>query len=132
MEAIETIKNFCTYLSGSNIQEILVEYDGSGDSGDCMFYVTLRVPPETGPTSAADTRKYQSFRQEVERLGEQNALLTNEKIDEFEDAVYGLLPMGWEINDGSFGEIKINVDKRTVAIEHNERYTSIDTSNYEY
>ena len=41
------------------------------------------------------------------------------------------LPGGWEINDGSYGTVQIDVKKKTVSIEHNERYTEVNSSEEE-
>jgi hypothetical protein len=39
---------------------------------------------------------------------------------------------GWEINDGSFGEFDFNVEKQTIALVFNARFTDTHTTTYEF
>jgi hypothetical protein len=39
---------------------------------------------------------------------------------------------GWENNDGAFGTFVFNVPGRTITLEHNERYTELNTSTHEF
>jgi hypothetical protein len=40
--------------------------------------------------------------------------------------------MGSENNDGAFGTFVFNVPDRAITLEHNERYTEVDTSTHEF
>ena len=39
---------------------------------------------------------------------------------------------GWENNDGAFGTFVFDVPARTVTLEHNERYTEVNTTSHEF
>ena len=48
-----------------------------------------------------------------------------------EDYVYGLLPGGWENNDGAFGTVTIDASAQKAHIEHNGRFVDYETSAWE-
>ena len=39
---------------------------------------------------------------------------------------------GWENNDGAYGTFVFDVPDRTITLEHNERYTEVDTTTHEF
>jgi hypothetical protein len=39
---------------------------------------------------------------------------------------------GWENNDGTFGTFVFDVPDRLITLEHNERYTEVNTSAHEF
>ena len=39
---------------------------------------------------------------------------------------------GWENNDGAFGTFVFDVSARTITLEHNERYTEVNTTSHEF
>ena len=53
-------------------------------------------------------------------------------LDAMETAVYYLLPVGFENNDGGYGEITIDIQNKKVALEHNERVIEVDYSEKEF
>lgn len=89
------LRDVCSQLETLGIQTVVVAYDGCGDSG-CVEEV--RFTPEDIQVGKAITTL-------------------------IEDASYAFLPGGWEINDGSFGELAIDVAQRVITHEYNERYT---------
>jgi hypothetical protein len=145
-ENITTIKNFCKIAQSYGVMRIEATYDGSGDSGDINISVAHQIPqtaivpgaPPARPAFPDDTIRNPYLRHEDlsyffrNIIKEKDALVTETKILEFEDAVTDLLPDYWVNDDGSFGEITINVFEGTVKIEHNERVVEINTSNYDY
>lgn len=138
---ITLIRNFCKALSSYNVSEILMEYDGSGDSGDGDFSVILPVIDKSvgsggvigTPAENRASTEYKSFRGFMENIFKQkDPLVTEKATDEFEDAVFSLLPGGWEINDGSYGTVSVDVATGAIKVEHNERYTEINSSEFNY
>lgn len=146
-EEAKTIKDFCALLRtiGSSITDISGEYDGSGDSGD--MDVNARIPaPNTmnitpGNTVISNVQNtnthvyrplLQALDAELKDPEMQNIGLTRKSIDDLEDAMYSLLPGGWEINDGSYGSIDIAVATGAIEVTHNERYTEVNTSVQHY
>jgi len=100
--AREALGAICEQLAKLNIQLAKIHYDGYGDSGSVE-----RVTATAGEV-------------EIE-LPEP----LSEKLAEAADC---LLPFGWEINDGSFGELVIDVAARKVTREHNWR---VEETEYE-
>lgn len=139
-EHVAKIKAFCRLLSSYNAQEIMGEYDGSGDSGD-MTIMVFRTPElVTGPpvgTFNADLNEYSAHTQRQwvryetffeNLMAQKDCLITKKLLNEFEDAMYEFLPGGWEINDGSYGEINIDVQTGSISVTHNERITDVHTT----
>lgn len=49
-------------------------------------------------------------------------------LDALENAIYHLLPSGFEINDGSYGEVTIDIQNKKIKLEHNERVIEVNSS----
>ena len=135
--SIVIIKNFCRLLSSHAVTEVTASYDGSGDSGnmDVSFRVATAAAQRIGPMPAQpQVNGIWHPSQTFFNLPDVKAdpLITKTKIDEFEDALYEMLPGGWEINDGSYGEITVDMDSFKVRIEHNQRITDVHSSSAEY
>jgi hypothetical protein len=142
-EAVRVIKNFCQLAASYNANAIYASYDGSGDSG-CMDVSIKheRFPLPTGEIGNSSQRlESDTIRQfSYTAIGyffkdiikQSNTLITKEKIDEVEQAMMDLLPGGWEINDGSYGEITADVATGQITVEHNERYTEVNSSTQRY
>lgn len=134
---ISVIKNFCKLLSGHAVAEVTASYDGSGDSGclDVMFRMAPEPRQVPGPrpdniTVNSVWKNLFDFSKQL--LASKDPLITQEKISEFEDALYELLPGGWEIDDGSYGEITVDMNDFKIRVEHNERITEVNSSSAEY
>jgi hypothetical protein len=39
---------------------------------------------------------------------------------------------GWENNDGALGTFEFSVPDRTIALQHNERYTDVNTTTHKF
>lgn len=83
-------------LKDAGVTEVIVQYDGSSDSG-CIEWIDATRSDNT----------------QVELSGG-----TKELVEEY---VYTRLPPGWEIDDGSVGEVVFDVAAGTVTFEHNIR-----------
>lgn len=73
------------------VRQVKLEYDGYGDEGDRWDIVYLPPPPDGLPDG-------------LEQLIEQ--------------ALGGLLPGGWEINEGSFGTLNVDTATGEFALDH--------------
>ncbi len=51
--------------------------------------------------------------------------------DAVEDYTFSLLPDGWEINDGSFGTLRIDARTQKAHIEHNGRFVDHEPFEWE-
>jgi hypothetical protein len=83
---------------------IRIEYNGSGDSGEIDSVIFL------------------SAEGKAVKIGD------NDLIDAISEDARDLLPIGWEIDEGSFGELTIDLVKGTVHRIHNERFESVKTT----
>lgn len=134
---ITTIKNFCVKLSGTGFDKITVEYDSSGDSGD--MYILFEKPAQIPIGMPPNDQNNQNNKIRLdfddaakELLKAKNTLFTSAVIDEFYDALYEVMPMGWEINEGSFGTIHIAVETGKITLEHNERIVEIHSETHTF
>lgn len=144
-ENVAIIRQFCRLAQSYGVLSIEANYDGSGDSGDIDFMVRSDPRPSTvstfghviAPVSPNDTANT-NLRCEVLRwffreiVKQKDTLITERKIDEFEQAVCDLLPDYWANDDGAFGEIQIDIFEHEIKIEHNERVVEINTHNFTY
>jgi hypothetical protein len=88
------IARLCGALRRLGVEQIEIAYEGTGDSGAIEQF---EVVPDIEP-------------------GIPDAYRTV-----LEHAVYGLLPGGWEINEGSAGTVTIDVDSGEVEVDHTWR-----------
>lgn len=141
--AIENIKQFCKLLSAYNVIRVELYYDGSGDSGDFENITVITTPTPnqldlsaqmtSNPGIVTSNEKRTNWSQWVDKVAaEKDALITKNAADEFIDDVFSLLPGGWEINDGSYGDIVVDVADETVVVDHNERYTEVRSETFNY
>lgn len=84
----------CEVLERLRVQTVEVEYDGSGDEG---FIQTIRYQPEP-PAGIPEGLQHQ-----------------------IEDFAHRRLPGGWEINEGSYGTMRIDIHTREADCDHHWR-----------
>jgi len=97
-------------------------YNGCGDSGDVY-------PPDYHD---AKGNPQPSLKGAIEALG---VICDYDSGDSTKISVYSVagdvMPRGWEINEGSSGEIVFDIDTGTITVCHNENVTSTEYSEYE-
>lgn len=143
MSAVETIKNFCKLLSAYNVTQITANYDGSGDSGDFDGITVRQLPTPAqidraaantsnpgGLTLEATTTSWSTFKRQLS--SDPNGLITAKHLENFEEALFDLLPSGWEIDSGSYGEIHVTIADETIQVEHNERIEEVRSETFNY
>ena len=137
----DRLKELCPLLAAIGVTRVVTTYDGSGDSGDlsdtrfCFFDRYSENDHE-----AADSQtngRYMYFDQfknahATPTPSNPKPLITPEMLDEFYDLLFRLLPGGWEINEGSYGDIEIDVAKSKIKLVHNERIVETNTSRQEW
>ncbi len=101
-DALVTLAALCDQLAKSGITTVRLQYDGYADSGTIDLVTAFVNDQEIG--------------------------LDDQLKDQLRDAGYELLPGGWEIDCGSFGELVIDVPNRKLTREHNQR---VEDSEYE-
>jgi hypothetical protein len=98
----------CKALAAAGITFVAVHFDGSGDDG------------VTEDVSCYKSEDYDCNGKPVEY--DATALQ-----DHFE----ALVPWGFEINEGGFGDVVLDVKARKITVEHNERIEDYVTTTYE-
>jgi hypothetical protein len=116
-------------LAEAGIHRVTVEYDGSGDSGQIETVEAWnagneRIPFPSGVMIrlAAENPDHPASETNLEAAVEILAW----------DYLELSIGWGWENNDGAFGTFVFNVAGRTVTLEHNERYTELNTTSHEF
>lgn len=129
----QIIKETCGLIQSFGFEWIHAEFDGSGDSGNLdTFYVYEKVPSDRAHSVERnyDTRQsFAAFKQNCSANAPTPAQATRitAQLDAFERAVWNLLPAGFEINDGSYGEIEINTVTKKIHMVVNERISDVNT-----
>jgi hypothetical protein len=102
-------------LAAAAIVAVVVRFDGYGDSGQIESVEGREVEIElASPTYDG---------QDVGRR-------TLPLAAAIEELAYDLLEethAGWENNDGAYGDFVFDVAERTITLDHNSRYTAVDS-----
>ena len=114
-------------LAEAGIHKVTVDYDGSGDSGQIESIEAWDARNEKIPLPSASKIQLASENPD-HPPAEQNLEAAVETLawDYLE------IHYGWENNDGAFGTFVFNVADRTVTLEHDERYTEVNTTSHEF
>jgi hypothetical protein len=116
-----------TALAEAGIHRVTVDYDGSGDSGQIENVEAWDAGNERIPFPTA--RKIQLVSDNPNYpLSELNLEAAVEHLCWDYLEIY----CGWENNDGAFGIFVFDVPARLITLEHNERYTEINTTSHEF
>jgi hypothetical protein len=115
-------------LADAGIHRVTVDYDGSGDSGEIDSIEAWTATNEEIPLPSS--RKVQLASENPDRRVDHIGLeaAVEELAWDFLYDNHG----GWENNDGAFGTFVFNVPDRTITLEHNERFTEVNTSTHEF
>ena len=121
----ESLKDVCAILFNAGITLVEVNYDGYGDSGSIEYVLFFKGDKQLKdedvaslglPTSPVQEYNYNSKSDDDKYITKECTL-----VDKVTDCAYDFLPGGWEINEGSFGDLKINTETAKATLEHNHR-----------
>ena len=98
----------CEKLAAARVTFVAVHFDGVGDQG------------VTENAKCYDSEDYDYERKPVEY-----------DASHLQDHFDALVPCGFEINAGGFGDVVLDVKARKVKVEHNDRFEDYTTTNYE-
>ena len=133
--AVETLKDTCKLLKTMGVTQVTCTYDGSGDSGDMNDLTFISGNPKL-PIGEHKSQTMQNFLlQHVTNVEQNKQIFTQKMADAFENALWKLVTdsfEGWENNDGAYGEIAITVENGKITLEHNQRYTEVNTYEREF
>jgi hypothetical protein len=117
-----------TALAEAGIHRVTVDYDGSGDSGQIENVEAWGADNERMPFPSEPRIHLASDNPDLPYV-EQSLEATVETVAwQYLDDLY----CGWENNDGACGTFVFDVPARTVTLEHNERYTEVNTTTHEF
>jgi hypothetical protein len=136
--ARENKEKVCEFMKEKNIDSATLTFDGSGDSGQIEdislvsneFDQALMLKTNIA-VRLIDSEYYNSTAKQWEHV---DKLVEKPFGYCLEEWAYTLLSSrfgGWEINEGSYGEIVLNKDG-TGRVEFNERIETVETSNVDF
>jgi hypothetical protein len=132
----EALKDTCAVLFEAGITRVEIGYDGYGDSGgieQVSFFKDKKLLKSTEVDSLglpSSTTQQSTYDKEKEEYQYKDVECTvGSKIEE---CAYEFLPCGWEINEGSFGDLVINTEKAKATLMHNTRVESSEYSEVRY
>lgn len=115
-------------LAKAGIHCVTVDYDGSGDSGQIENVEAwtaanekMPFPIDSGIQLVTENPDHPHAAQNLEAAVESVAW-------DYLDDLY----CGWENNDGAFGTFVFDIPGRSVALEHNDRFTDYNTTSHEF
>jgi hypothetical protein len=125
---MDNLRRILPVLRENGVRRVTVRFDGSGDSGsiDDVDYGDAAIDGST-LTVEIDVmhRVLQDGRWVTSRVLEKKDLDT--AIEELTDDYLAETNVDWYNNDGGFGDLTIDVDEGTVALEVSVRFTESST-----
>lgn len=132
----KSLIDICAILFEAGITRVEVTYDGYGDSGgiESVAFLkgkkllkskevdSLELPTSTSKQYVHDPGSGEYQCKDVECTIEARV----------EECAYDFFPGGWEINEGSFGDLVINTEKAKATLKHNTRVESTEYSEARY
>ena len=108
---------------------VTVAFDGGGDSGQ------IESVDAVAGDEPADLPQVQItlLKAQPDGSGTETAIMS--VADAIDDLAYQLLTQshpGWENNDGAYGEFRFDVSARTITLDHNDRYTAVESFEHEW
>jgi hypothetical protein len=127
---VDTIKDTCKLLKTMGVTRVTCTYDGSGDSGDVQDITFVSGEPNLPIGEHSSKSLYSFVSQHGSNAEPGKQLFTQTMADALENALWKLVSdnfAGWENNDGAYGEIDVTVENGKITLEHNQRYTEVNT-----
>lgn len=111
-------------LKANNIKDVVVSYDGEGDSGQIQDY---QATDTSG--NPIDLARHGPLTQPNDTPSQFSSLCN--LIEEFCWDVLDAFHAGFENNDGGFGEFAFDVECGTVELSHNDRFVDVNHTSME-
>jgi uncharacterized protein DUF6878 len=116
-------------LSRTGITVVHVEFNGYGDEGQIES-----LQAYAGEAEAELPSEEQVELTRITWGGDGESFCSECSVDSaIENLVYDFLEVhlsGWEINEGSFGDFRFNVNDQTITVQCNNRYMQYDHREY--
>lgn len=115
-DSAQRLKDACPALATLGITNIVWSYDGYGDSGDIQNVEIKGSGNE--PKSIEDLKAaFKGFDPDTQAKLEWSKL---------ENAVWQLMPDGFENNSGGYGEVDVDAVNSRVQVRHNQRIEEVE------
>ncbi|MDG3444577.1 DUF6878 family protein [Nitrospirillum amazonense] len=116
-------------LATAGITHVVVTFDGCGDSGQVEdIEVKARDNISTFPSTVVEFLDAVWGENEPRR----STVSLKEATERLTYDVLSQVRSGWENNDGAYGEVVFDVAENTITLDFNERYTAIESHNYNF
>lgn len=125
-------------LKELGVDSVQVQYQGSGDSGEVYEVSILPVDKNVSTTKVKIQEAKASFIKEKDGGSSWVSEIYEDTVSLYEainGILYSYLEMshpGWEINEGSQGEMTIEVEGESISLVHTEFYTESNQYEYEF
>lgn len=113
-------------LASAGVVTLVVNFDGFGDSGQIEAMTATGTDGEMAPPQISIPYASPCRGADDDAFDQQTLPL----CEAIETLCYDLLRQthaGWENNDGAFGDFTFDVTARTISLDHNDRYTAIES-----
>lgn len=113
-------------LAAAGVVTLVVSFDGYGDSGQIESLDARGTEGEIAIADASVVYASPAYGEDAGAVEGQNMPLA----EAVETLCYDLLRQthsGWENNDGAFGDFVFDVAAGTISLDHNDRYTAIES-----
>ena len=105
-------------LASAGITTVIVQFDGGGDSGQVeSIEAKIGENPVDLPDAKIEIARSQWGNPEIER----SPFSIRDAIEQIAYEFLEETHRGWEINDGAYGTFTIDVAKRAITLDYNER-----------
>ncbi len=111
-------------LVEANIKEVIVYFDGEGDSGQIN---EIQIDGQYNPHFSDEP----SIRFVKQNEKEPQQITLREALDEMTYDALQYFEGGWDIGSGSFGEITIDTSEKTILVEFNQRIMNYASRDHE-
>jgi hypothetical protein len=116
-------------LAGAGISQVIVKFDGYGDSGQVEDIDAFNGDdPADLPDAEVEILSAHWGSADIKRA-------CCSAADAIETMAYDFLSQthgGWENNDGADGEFVFDVAERSISLDYNERYTATESYSHEF
>ena len=116
-------------LHAAGITMVTVAFDGGGDSGQIE---SVDAVAGDAPADLPDAQ-IALLKAQPDGSGAETTIMS--VADAIEELAYHLLTQshpGWENNDGAYGEFRFDVTDRAITLDHNDRYTAVESFEHEW
>lgn len=116
-------------LDAAGIVTVVITFDGEGDSGQIEDVIVRNTEGDVAlPDAHIEFASVTRFDADPKR----RTVPVEEALEEMAYSFLREAHAGWENNDGAYGEFTFDVTNRTISLNYNERYLSVETHDHQF